>query len=145
MDPSLCLFPEYLVGDVQTPLFLLNTAFDQYQIYSLRPYPAVKQGWRECAENTTLCTSAQLDYMKEFRTTFLQTLKGIPDCPSRGMYINSCYIHDFLFSTARWSYQGPPSLGNKVIRRVIGDWYFERCSAKVIDAQTDHPLNCFKA
>ncbi|XP_020550810.1 pectin acetylesterase 8-like isoform X2 [Sesamum indicum] len=141
-----CMFPEYLVGDVQTPLFLLHSAFDQYQIqYNLKPYPAIEQGWKECTSNTRLCTPAQIDFMKEFRTTFLQTLKAIPDCPSRGMFINSCYIHDFLFSRARWNYQGPPSLGNKIIERVIGDWYFERCSAKAIDAETDHPLNCFDA
>ncbi|XP_057786727.1 pectin acetylesterase 8-like [Salvia miltiorrhiza] len=31
MDPGLCLFPENVVDDIQTPLFLLNSDFDRYQ------------------------------------------------------------------------------------------------------------------
>ncbi|KAG6414812.1 hypothetical protein SASPL_122186 [Salvia splendens] len=31
IDPSLCFFPENLVRDIQTPIFILDSAFDAYQ------------------------------------------------------------------------------------------------------------------
>ncbi|KAK6158585.1 hypothetical protein DH2020_005899 [Rehmannia glutinosa] len=32
MNPGLCLFPENLVEDIQTPLFLLESSFDLHQV-----------------------------------------------------------------------------------------------------------------
>ncbi|KAK6158586.1 hypothetical protein DH2020_005900 [Rehmannia glutinosa] len=143
MDPSLCFFPEYLVGDIQTPLFLLNSAFDRYQIsVTLKPYPADKPGWESCTNHTETCTPGQLQIIKEFRNTFLGTLKEIGDRPSTGLFINSCYIHDYLFSNPRWNSDGSPRLDNKTIAQAIGDWYFERSIVKLIDTQPDRPLDC---
>ncbi|KAL6556499.1 hypothetical protein OROGR_005787 [Orobanche gracilis] len=110
MDPGLCFFPENIVGDVQTPLFLLNSAFDKFQ---------------------------------NFHDTFMETLSDVGGCPmSRGMFINSCYIHDHLYSNPRWNFDGSPILGNKTIAQVVGDWYFDRNSVQLIDDQTDYPVDC---
>ncbi|XP_042019556.1 pectin acetylesterase 7-like isoform X1 [Salvia splendens] len=35
MDPNLCLFPENIVGHVRTPLFILNSAFDYFQLRTI--------------------------------------------------------------------------------------------------------------
>ncbi|KAK6137200.1 hypothetical protein DH2020_029054 [Rehmannia glutinosa] len=78
----------------------------------------------------------------EFRNTFLGTLKEIGDRPSTGLFINSCYIHDYLFSNPRWNSDGSPRLDNKTIAQAIGDWYFERSIVKLIDTQPDRPLDC---
>ncbi|KAL6549750.1 hypothetical protein OROMI_020238 [Orobanche minor] len=152
-----CFFPENLVGDIQTPLFLLNSAFDRYQIsVNLRPYPANEPGWPSCTNDTKTCTPAQLRTMKDhdvcmgcgfncdFRNTFLETLNDVGDSPSnsRGMFINSCYLHDYISSSQRWNSDGSPRLDNKTIAHAIGDWYFDRKIVKLIDTQTDFPLNC---
>ncbi|KAL6549749.1 hypothetical protein OROMI_020237 [Orobanche minor] len=120
MDPGLCFFPENVVGDVETPLFLLNSAFDKFQFNKL----------------SKIINS-------DFRDTFLETLSDIGGCPmSRGMFINSCYIHDHLYSNPRWNFDGSPILGNKTIAQVVGDWYFDRNSVKLIDDQSDYPIDC---
>ncbi|CAA0831888.1 Pectin acetylesterase 8 [Striga hermonthica] len=119
MDPSLCFFPENLVGDVETPLFLLNSAFDLYQVtFNLKPYPGDEQGWTSCTNDTQTCTPSQLQLIKDFRNTFLETVTNISDSPSRGLFIDSCYIHDHLWSTTRWS---TPILDNKTVAQAVGD------------------------
>ncbi|KAL6533701.1 hypothetical protein OROHE_013534 [Orobanche hederae] len=140
-----CFFPENLVGDIQTPLFLLNSAFDQYQIsVNLRPYPADEPGWPSCTNDTKTCTPDQLRTMKDFRNTFLETLNDVGDSPSnsRGMFINSCYLHDYISSSQRWNSDGSPRLDNKTIAHAVGDWYFDRRIVKLIDMRIDFPLNC---
>ncbi|KAL3651010.1 hypothetical protein CASFOL_007413 [Castilleja foliolosa] len=143
MDSGSCFFPQNLVGDIQTPLFLLNSAFDRYQIsVNLKPNPAEKPGWVSCTNHTETCTPAQLQTIKNFRDTFLETLKNVSDSPSRGLFINSCYIHDYVYSTERWNYEGSPRLDNKTIAQAIGDWYFDRSSVRLIDTKTEYPLDC---
>ncbi|GER46901.1 pectinacetylesterase family protein [Striga asiatica] len=135
-----CFFPKNLVGDVETPLFILNSAFDLYQItFNLKPYPGDEQGWASCTNNTQTCTPGQLQLIKDFRNTFLETVKNTGDCPSRGLFIDSCYIHDHLWSTKRWS---TPILNNKTVAEGVGDWFFDRSSVKMIDTQVDRPINC---
>ncbi|KAL1540260.1 [Wnt protein] O-palmitoleoyl-L-serine hydrolase [Salvia divinorum] len=47
-DPNLCLFAEYLVEDVATPLFLVESTFDIYQIeYNLK-LTAPDLNWDNC-------------------------------------------------------------------------------------------------
>lgn len=143
MHPSLCFFPENLVGDVQTPLFLLNSAFDRFQIsFNLKPYAGDEPGWTNCT-NLETCTPSQSQVIKDFRNTFIKTLKDSSgDRPSTGMFINSCYIHDYLWATTRWNAQGSPRLENKTIAQVVGDWYFDRSIVKLIDTQTDYLVDC---
>ncbi|KAL7122503.1 hypothetical protein ACP275_01G049400 [Erythranthe tilingii] len=143
MNPGLCFFPENLVGDVKTPLFLLNSDFDKFQIQvNLKPHPADSAGWANCTNNINTCTRAQLQIIKDFRNTFLETVKGLSNNQSRGLFINSCYIHDFLYSTQRINSANSPRLDNKTIAQAIGDWYFDRSSVRLIDTKTDHPLDC---
>ncbi|GER56205.1 pectinacetylesterase family protein [Striga asiatica] len=140
MDPGLCFFPENLIGDIETPLFLLNSAFDQYQItVNLKPNPNNEPGWGSCIWNIYTCTPSQLQLIKDFRNTFIETVNNSGDCSSRGLFINSCYIHDYLWSAQRWT---SVTLKNKSIAQAIGDWYFDRATVKLIDTHSDHPINC---
>eukprot|EP00252_Welwitschia_mirabilis_P012842 TRINITY_DN2837_c0_g1_i4.p1 TRINITY_DN2837_c0_g1~~TRINITY_DN2837_c0_g1_i4.p1 ORF type:complete len:336 (+),score=38.79 TRINITY_DN2837_c0_g1_i4:209-1216(+) len=34
MDPAQCFFPQYLIKDIKTPLFILNAAYDSWQVTS---------------------------------------------------------------------------------------------------------------
>ncbi|KAL3651009.1 hypothetical protein CASFOL_007412 [Castilleja foliolosa] len=143
MAPALCLFPENLVRNVQTPLFLLNSAFDKFQIsYNLKPYPADETGWRNCTLSTESCTLGQLQIIRDFKNTFLKTLKDAGDSSSTGLFINTCYFHDILYSAPRWNFNELPTFGNKTVAQVVGDWYFDRSIIKLVDTQTDNPVHC---
>ncbi|XP_057786693.1 pectin acetylesterase 8-like isoform X2 [Salvia miltiorrhiza] len=144
MDPGLCLFPENVVDDIQTPLFLLNSDFDIYQItYQINPNPPDEEGWKNCTkvfQNLHYCTASQLHIIMDFHTAFLETVAGLNDNPTRGLFINSCYIHDFVYIQSNW--QGTPTLQNKTVQQAFGDWYFERSSVQLIDTQHPYPINC---
>ncbi|KAL2517355.1 Pectin acetylesterase 8 [Abeliophyllum distichum] len=141
-NPGLCLFPEYLVNNIQTPLFLVNSLFDQWQIKeNLDPRPGDELGWKNCTNDLNLCSSSQLETIKDFGMDFVESLPELGNTLSRGMFINSCYSHGqnsiFTRKCSRF-----PTLSNKTIAEAIGDWYFERSPFQVIDTVPDVPRNC---
>ncbi|KAG6428955.1 hypothetical protein SASPL_106994 [Salvia splendens] len=95
VDP--CLFPENLVPDIQTPLFLIESAFDSYQIgYTLFPDRSPK--WKSCLQNLMLCNWTEIEIMKDFRLILVNTLKStIANSSSRrGYFVHSCYRHGHM-------------------------------------------------
>ncbi|XP_044492308.1 pectin acetylesterase 3-like isoform X2 [Mangifera indica] len=67
LDPTSCFFPQNLVGNVKTPLFLLNAAYDVWQVRaSLAPSSADPHGnWKECKFNFAHCNSSQILFLQE--------------------------------------------------------------------------------
>ncbi|XP_002877693.2 pectin acetylesterase 6 isoform X2 [Arabidopsis lyrata subsp. lyrata] len=55
-----CFFPQNLVSDIKTPMFLLNTAYDSWQIQeSLAPPTADPGGiWKACKSDHSRCNSS---------------------------------------------------------------------------------------
>ncbi|KAL1551313.1 [Wnt protein] O-palmitoleoyl-L-serine hydrolase [Salvia divinorum] len=129
MDLNLCLFPEYFAGDIQTPLFILESAFDSFQVRYV-------VGFTSCVRLTT-CNSTEIELMKDFRKTFIKTLFGLKNSSSRGMFVHSCYRHGhFPFS------ETSISLANKTIREAIADWYYDRSYSRELDTQHESPQDC---
>ncbi|KAG6404245.1 hypothetical protein SASPL_136489 [Salvia splendens] len=95
-----CFLPENVVNDIQTPLFLLNSDFDRYQLKSIL-----------FSIDLVLLLHNHLHLISDFQTTFLKTLEKLDDNPSRGLFITSCYVHDFFYNPFNW--QGIPTLQNK--------------------------------
>ncbi|KAG6425909.1 hypothetical protein SASPL_110118 [Salvia splendens] len=146
VNPNLCLFPEYLVQDVKTPLFLIESSFDQYQIAN-HVFRDVTPRWHDCTSDLTLCNSNEITTMKDFRNTFLSTFTNtVADSSSRiGYFVHTCYIHghifDKAFSTCSASV-GHNVLDNKSIAQAVGDWYFDRSEFEHMDIFNDLPRNC---
>ncbi|XP_057799084.1 pectin acetylesterase 8-like [Salvia miltiorrhiza] len=144
MRSGLCLFPENLVEDIQTPLFLINSVFDRVQITrNLKPRELRDiKGWKNCTKDLSKCTHPQRKLIKDFGKAFHETLMNIGDNPSRGLFIHACYAHTYMESNEFWNSSGSPKLGNKTISHAVGDWYFDRRVVKLIDTNTDFPFNC---
>ncbi|KAF3609928.1 hypothetical protein DY000_02044835 [Brassica cretica] len=51
LDPTSCFFPQNIISQVMTPLYILNSAFDSWQIgNSLAPPSADSSGsWHDCS------------------------------------------------------------------------------------------------
>ncbi|KAL1558143.1 [Wnt protein] O-palmitoleoyl-L-serine hydrolase [Salvia divinorum] len=129
-DPNLCLFPEYLVEDVSTPLFLVETTFDSFQIvYSFVPRSIQ---WGDCSFHFAQCNSTKIGIIKEFRPIFLKTLLKLDKSSSRGMFVDSCYLHAHIVRRSTWMCS--PLLP-------IADWYFDRSSFQEIDNNAS-PQSC---
>lgn len=141
-SPELCFFPEYAAQAIQTPLFLLNAAYDSWQVKnSLAPGVADRHGtWRDCKADINQCSDSQLQTMQGFRTTFLAALSSLGNSSSRGLYINSCYCHCQSGTQETWLRDDSPLLDDTTISKAVGDWYSDRNSFQKIDC----PYPCDK-
>ncbi|KAL1551563.1 [Wnt protein] O-palmitoleoyl-L-serine hydrolase [Salvia divinorum] len=143
-SPTLCLFPENLVQDIKTPLFLIESAFDSYQIGQNVFSPSDKSPrWANCTHNLIFCNWTEIKIMKDFRNTFINTLKStITD--SSGYFIHSCYRHGHMedIQGSTCSSLVGNNLANKTISQAVGDWYFDRSGFQEMDMLNDLPRNC---
>ncbi|KAJ0078894.1 hypothetical protein Patl1_24640 [Pistacia atlantica] len=78
LDPTSCFFPQNIIGHVKTPLFILNAAYDSWQIQSsLAPPSADPAGyWHNCRLNHAKCTPSQINFLQGFRNQVLNAVKG---------------------------------------------------------------------
>ncbi|KAL8550395.1 hypothetical protein ACS0TY_009004 [Phlomoides rotata] len=142
LNPSLCLFPEYFAGGIRTPLFIVNSAFDSFQISAnLNPDPPLP-GWKNCKLNTTVCSPPEQQLIKDFGKAFLDALGEVPHDPSRGIFIITCYFHVLVSDDAIWNSNMSPTLANNTIAQAVGGWYFDQFSIQLIDTQHDFPSIC---
>ncbi|XP_050273348.1 pectin acetylesterase 12-like [Quercus robur] len=143
LDPTSCFFPQNLVGNIKTPLFILNTAYDSWQIQSsLAPPSADPSGyWHDCRLNHSKCSPAQIQFLQGFRNEMLKAINRFSLSKQNGLFINSCFAHCQTERQDTWFADNSPVIGNKAIAQAVGDWYFDRTSVKAIDC----PYPCDKS
>nr|XP_028945736.1 pectin acetylesterase 12-like [Malus domestica] len=134
LEPDKCFFPENFIANIRTPLFILNSAYDSWQIpYSLAPPSADPHGeWKTCRLNLSSCSASQMEILQGFRNQFLNAVKQFSVSKQNGMFINSCFTH-LLTLQGTWFARNSPAVGNKTIAEAVGDWYFDRAEVKVVD------------
>ncbi|KAL7159706.1 hypothetical protein ABFS83_01G045700 [Erythranthe nasuta] len=129
MKPSLCFFPQYVSKEIRTPLFVINAAYDSWQIKNiLAPGVADPHGiWHDCKADITKCSTDQLRTMQGFRLEFLKAISsGLgPLINTRGYFINSCYAHCQTEMQENWFAIDSPKLNNKTIAKAVGDWFYD--------------------
>ncbi|RDY06165.1 Pectin acetylesterase 10 [Mucuna pruriens] len=149
LDPTSCFFPQNLIASIRTPLFILNTAYDSWQIQSsLAPSSADPHGyWHDCRLNHAKCASSQIQFLQGgltvtshfpesntgFRNQMLNAIKGFSRSHQNGLFINSCFAHCQSERQDTWFADNSPVIGNKAIALAVGDWYFDRAVVKAID------------
>ncbi|GLT91387.1 hypothetical protein SLE2022_092780 [Rubroshorea leprosula] len=135
LNPILCFFPQRLIDSVRTPLFLLNAAYDSWQILaSLAPPSADFHGrWQGCRKNFALCDASQIRFLQGFRNQMVTIVRGFLRFNKNGMFLNSCFAHCQTERQDTWFGYGSPHIRNRGIAKSVGDWYFDRVVVKVID------------
>lgn len=141
ISPDLCFFPQYAARFVKTPLFLVNSAYDSWQIKnSLAPGVAdPHRQWKACKSDITKCSDSQIETMHGFRKEFLAALDP-GSSSTRGHYINSCYAHCQSGAQETWLRDDSPLLNNTTIAKAVGDWFFDRNIFRAVDC----PYPCDK-
>ncbi|XP_077241859.1 pectinacetylesterase family protein isoform X2 [Tasmannia lanceolata] len=134
-NPSMCFFPQYALKFIQTPYFILNSAYDVYQFHHiLVPSSADSHGhWLYCKLNPAACTPNQITILQGFRDEMLAALRVFEVSRNGGMFINSCFAHCQSELQETWFAPDSPRVHNKTIAEAVGDWYFERKVGKEID------------
>ncbi|KAH9687756.1 Pectin acetylesterase 8 [Citrus sinensis] len=141
LSPGLCFFPQYMARQITTPLFIINAAYDSWQIKNiLAPGVADPHGtWHSCKLDINNCSPTQLQTMQSFRTQFLNALAGLGISSSRGMFIDACYAHCQTEMQETWLRTDSPVLGKSSIAKAVGDWYYDRSPFQKIDCA--YPCN----
>ncbi|KAL6573257.1 hypothetical protein OROHE_001716 [Orobanche hederae] len=140
MNASLCIFPQYIIKHIQTPLFLVESKFDRYQLgYE---YLSDDPNFPKCTMNLKLCTHCHLQIMRDYGVAVTELLQKIRRYSSSiGMFVHPCIRHGHFFEKQGWyaSYK----LRNKTISQAIGDWFYDRSSHfQEIDMDHEFPLAC---
>ncbi|CAN6300202.1 unnamed protein product [Urochloa humidicola] len=133
--PYLCFFPQYVLPDIRTPYFILNSAYDVYQFHHIFVPPSSdpRGQWNRCKMDPGACSTTQIATLQGLRSAMLTSLKQIKGEPEAGMFINSCFAHCQSELQDTWFAPDSPMIHDKKIAEVIGNWYFERGAAKEID------------
>ncbi|XP_021855902.2 pectin acetylesterase 8 isoform X3 [Spinacia oleracea] len=128
LRPDLCFFPQYMAKKIRTPLFILNAAYDSWQMKNiLAPAAADPRGvWSDCKIDIKNCSTNQLTVMQDFRSEFLTALSKLGKSPSRGLFINSCYAHCQTETQETWFSHDSPSLHKTRIAKAVGDWFYKQ-------------------
>ncbi|KAI3725243.1 hypothetical protein L1987_65024 [Smallanthus sonchifolius] len=144
LDPTSCFFPQNIISNLGTPMFLLNTAYDSWQIIaSLAPPSADPHGtWKACQKNPANCSPSQINFLQGFRNQMLNSIKRFSMFKQNGLFINSCFAHCQSERHDTWFADNSPLLGNKAIALAVGDWYFDRASVKQIDCSYPCDKTC---
>lgn len=134
MDPSLCFFPQQIIESLKTPLFLVNPAYDFWQIqHVLVPAASLlSDEWRICRLNIQKCHSHHVDILQGFRKSLLNALSEFERKKETGMFINSCFIHCQTWMET-WHGPNSPKVNNKTIAETVGEWYFNKGQPKLVD------------
>ncbi|XP_024525154.1 pectin acetylesterase 3 isoform X2 [Selaginella moellendorffii] len=151
-DATKCFFPEIMKAYVKPPLFLLNAAYDSWQLeHGLN---LSRDSYNSCISYSS-CPPVEL--LQGFRASMLDALSG--GWSSLALYINACFTHCQATWDATWNIpkiNDKASLPCRVTRsprvwsllmrsaswflqspaQSVGDWYFERT------AQPEQAIDC---
>ncbi|KAF8724627.1 hypothetical protein HU200_020898 [Digitaria exilis] len=144
-DPTECFFPAELIKSIDTPTFILNSAYDSWQVqYVVAPdRSSPDESWRRCRTDIGSCNSSQIQVLNEFRKTMVDGLNAAQDNMNCSWFIDSCFTHcQSVFDNSQWNPQLAPRLGNKTLVQAVGDWYFGRSQSQVVrEIGCEYPCN----
>ncbi|GER30275.1 pectinacetylesterase family protein [Striga asiatica] len=146
LNPSKCFFAQYVVEDIGTPLFIVNAAYDSWQIKNiLAPAGADPLGiWKKCKAAIEKCSPDQIEILQSYREQFISALmENVIWSESAGYFINSCYAHCQTETQETWLSQGSPKLNKTRIAKAVGDWYYDRSPFKSIDCLYPCDKTCY--
>ncbi|XP_027348609.1 pectin acetylesterase 8-like isoform X2 [Abrus precatorius] len=141
LSPALCFFPQNVASQISTSIFFVNAAYDSWQIRNILA-PGVadpRDLWHSCKLDISNCSPDQLSIMQGFRMEFIKALSVVGNSPSKGMFVDSCYVHCQTESQETWFSGDSPQLSNKTIAKAVGDWFYDRSPFHTIDCS--YPCN----
>ncbi|XBI69320.1 hypothetical protein VPH35_048403 [Triticum aestivum] len=141
-EPKECFFPAELIKSIHSPMFILNSAYDSFQVrYVLIPDSlAPDNSWLCCKHNIRNCNSTQMEFLNGFRNAMVDALKVVEDKEGWGLFIDSCFTHCQTVSDISWNSPFSPRLGDKTIAEAVGDWQCG-CSERVKEIDCEYPCN----
>lgn len=155
MNASLCMLPQYFVGDIMTPVFILNSVYDTWQIENiLMPLNEeqldVHDEFAPCGHDIENCTCDQVKHWRRFQSEFYQALTHLNSSSRNGAFINSCASHCQTQKQETWCENNNPiskllisaSQPLQGVGQAIGEWFINDSKFRKIDHRHKNPLVC---
>ncbi|KAL6528702.1 hypothetical protein OROMI_029347 [Orobanche minor] len=99
-EPSKCFFPQEFIRNIKTPLFLVQPAYDFWQIANI------------LVPGSSDPHDSWLSF--SYRNSLLKTLSEIRGNLKVGVFINSCFVHCQTWAAETWHSPTSPRINNKV-------------------------------
>jgi len=123
-----CAFAEHSIRYTQSPIFVVNTAYDSWQfgcILTSVPVPenSTQNGicyalWRPCSYNPSSCSSHEIDFFNNNARTFLTRYAENPASKKRG---NGCFVHSCSGHCENWFTRSDK--GDTTMREAFLSWW----------------------
>ncbi|KAL6556497.1 hypothetical protein OROGR_005785 [Orobanche gracilis] len=146
-ETGFCLFPEYLVEDIQTPFFIIESSFDYIQVKDMWT-PNIgggKQEWDNCvAKNLIFLQLHSIGDHPRISENFYRYIAKSQVFFNEGNVCSHLLQHTHIHSNqdTACSFLMNNLLKNKTVAEAIGDWYFDRNCFREIDTSNNVPRNC---
>ncbi|XP_078342929.1 uncharacterized protein LOC144628666 [Oculina patagonica] len=107
-----CFLPQYSLPFVKSPIFLVNSLYDSWQIPYMSNVP--------CICNLDTCSSTELSYIKKFRKKVLRALRPMFDSKRIAVFADSCFLHSQTCVNDLWT---KVQIGDVTIAQAFANWY----------------------
>lgn len=137
--PQACFMAENTYPYIKTPIFPLNSLYDQYQLDCILTATMVGcnqvPGLAQCTSSPIYCNSSGANILNAYRTTFLSKFITAPTFgnPSNGYFLDSCIGHceadpydapdPSNLHFGDWSFMTIDGIDST---EAVGNWYFNR-------------------
>eukprot|EP00898_Chlorokybus_atmophyticus_P002121 jgi/Chlat1/290/Chrsp1S03060 len=131
-----CAFPQYLLPNIITPVFVLNSAADTWSLaHALLP------GGTHSAVITALSSADRLTAVQKFHADNVAILDDIVGLQSRhGVFVHACMTHCNSLIDRLWS--GLRTADGVRAQAVFADWFFDRVKdTKPVIEKCAYPCN----
>ena len=107
-----CFFPQYLIPFLSSPIFLVNSLYDLWQIAFLSNVP--------CVLKLDTCNTSELSYIMSFRDKTLQALRSVFNADTTAVFADACFVHTQTVMNDLWT---NIRVRNITMAQAFADWY----------------------
>ncbi|KAK1438370.1 hypothetical protein QVD17_04178 [Tagetes erecta] len=146
MKSSLCFYPQFAMPYVQTPIFLLHSTYDTFQVQNILATPQADPSglFSKCKQDITTCSTDQIQKLQDFRSEFLDAFLVVQNGSSRrGWFVNNCFTHGQCEYQSKWLGNLSSKLNHKAIAEAVGDWFYDKNpTVQLVDNRNVLPHYC---
>ncbi|EGD76876.1 hypothetical protein PTSG_08223 [Salpingoeca rosetta] len=147
-DPSACMFAQHTYPHMESPIFLLQSLVDAWQMGNVFPANA---SWKDCANTGEFqhCSTQEIAQLNAFGFTMLHALNGTRtfSSPGNGGFFYSCRTHVAAQGSAWEKF----TVEGVVMRDAANAWWLDSTTApaakhthlqpKLLQPHTPHQTN----
>jgi hypothetical protein len=144
VSPTECFFPEVTLPYIETPCFILNSAYDSWSIQHIwmtEDGDGITEDpqWKDCVRDLSKCDTDALQHLQVFYKKTLDSLEAAEDASKKhGFWVNSCFRHCQGGNLYRMR-------DGKTWYDHLVDWYEEKSFPKISDGIFEHAYCSFNA